>query len=99
METPEANEATGVERAIRIAEAAWARALGSGIGPGGCSGGGPGCYKAVEQAARQRADREAARQAERKLFSETCDARALPLVGCRSESVRKGGSPGGVVWG
>ena len=34
-----------------------------------------------------------------KLFSETCDARALPLVGSRSESVWKGRSRGGVVWG
>ena len=36
---------------------------------------------------------------DRKLFSETCDARALPLVGGGSESVWKGGSRGGVVWG
>ena len=35
----------------------------------------------------------------RKLFSETCDARALPLVGGGSESVWKGGSRGGVAWG
>ena len=32
-------------------------------------------------------------------FSGTCDARALPLVGGGSESVWKGGSRGGVVWG
>ena len=35
----------------------------------------------------------------RKLFSETCDERALPLVGSRSESVWKGGSRGGVAGG
>jgi hypothetical protein len=34
-----------------------------------------------------------------KLFSETCDERALPLVGSRSESVWKGGSRGGVAGG
>jgi hypothetical protein len=33
------------------------------------------------------------------LFSETCDERALPLVGSRSESVWKGGSRGGVAGG
>ena len=32
-------------------------------------------------------------------FSETCDERALPLVGSRSESVWKGGSRGGVAAG
>ena len=36
---------------------------------------------------------------EEKLFSETCDERALPLVGSRSESVWKGGSRGGVAGG
>ena len=34
-----------------------------------------------------------------KLFSETCDERALPLVGSRSESAWKGGSRGGVAGG
>jgi hypothetical protein len=32
-------------------------------------------------------------------FSETCDERALPLVGSRSESVWKGGGRGGVAAG
>ena len=37
--------------------------------------------------------------AEKNFFSETCDARALPLVGRRSESVRKERSRGGVASG
>ena len=35
----------------------------------------------------------------RTFFSETCDERALPLVGSRGESVWKGGSRGGVAGG
>ena len=35
----------------------------------------------------------------RNFFSETCDARARPLVDGGGESIRKGGSPGGVAGG
>ena len=35
----------------------------------------------------------------RNFFSETCDERALPLVGSRSESAWKAGSRGGVAGG